>query len=1090
MPTQSRGFFACDYCGLQHDTLEEATEHELSQCPRAAARRPIGHMPAHAQQQQQGLLRQSPNYFLQQQHHRFGVTGMGPLVPGSTEGTESYPHSYARAAPYAGYGRGMSQAVGTTVGTELPYPPKPVARGGSISSPIPTRCIPLANYPPDRATDILTMIDTMACQSVEVFEATTGIIEEYERISGSSDSRIVPKRVGLRCRNCGSGSNVNSSKPNFAEAGAIAFPDDLLSVGSGVRQIADRHLTSCPLTNPDVQAACQRAASKRYQRERGMVGLAESNTNNDDGDDHVSKTSLVEYCAGFCQQMGIVNKRNHKSGLEFSSTTGAIGDLSTHQHRMVGSLGETTIAPTPLQRRRDGTSTTAMDGAYSSPFAAAQVNRPIGVGGAYGSASAQLNSGVGGVGSGSSYPVSHSGQQSYADSPVGFPFYQEVDRTWHCRYCNYMPHEYRASQSIWSSSGGGPPPASFIDQHLSVCRAYRQQNFSAMPPGGGMLSTGQAPFGMVSYGNPSPSPYGMPLHGQQPNPSGPWETATPLGGTLQSSHMQYSQLMAHQDPNYRYGQPPSLPPGIVNPHTMDTSMGGARFLSSLGQMDGRSGYPDRGGPIMPALPPTGSRGPSYALGSGNSATDLMKEAMTFLANYEVEYYACDPESAAIPKLVLDEDHLLLTDYFFYLMKQLRLVRFTENDRKTRGGKREKIKIGYGGLQCIHCADLPMSRKFFWSNVDRLANSFAEIPGHVLKCRRCPQANKDALMRLKQGHPEQMSKLPRGSQKIFFRRMWRRLHEGDPQEDDVVVESPKAQGASENSRPPVSSIQTSPEKDSKSLDEFSQGSVTVTSDETILVMHRSAKEAANALVQSALNKSGPPSPSSRILVAIPEDKEWLSDIDSYVRKQLEVFCATEEDVAAAQEDRKYPITVGQVGIRCIHCSIVQGNDAIGHAIAYPFSISGIYESVKEFHRLHLDSCPNLPATSKAKFDSMKGASSLSSVLRKYYTLAAKALGLVDTKDGIRTGGQSTPIGSLAAFTFSETDDGSPNKSKDRNDDDRKASGARSLVGIKQDKNNDEGSEETDPSRISGKKRSGSPSEAAALKSKQKYAKREL
>mmetsp|Transcript_19251 Transcript_19251/g.44025 ORF Transcript_19251/g.44025 Transcript_19251/m.44025 type:complete len:365 (+) Transcript_19251:2-1096(+) len=302
------------------------------------------------------------------------------------------------------------------------------------------------------------------------------------------------------------------------------------------------------------------------------------------------------------------------------------------------------------------------------------------------------------------------------------------------------------------------------------------------------------------------------------------------------------------------------------------------------------------------------------------------------------------------------------------------------------------------------------------------------------------------MRLKKGHPDQMSKLPRGSQKIFFRRMWRRLHEGDPLEDDATpaeASAGAAQGGTteHNARPPVPSIKTSPEKDAKSVDEFSHsGSITVTSDETILVMQRSAKEAARALAQSVGNKSGPPSPSSRILVAIPEDKEWLSDIDSYVRKQLEVFCATEDDVKAAEKDRKYPITVGQVGIRCIHCSIAQGNDAVGHAIAFPRFINGIYDAVKEFHRVHLDTCPNLPSTTKVKLDSMKGASSLSSVLRKYYLLSAKALGLVDTKDsGIRTGGESSPIGSMAAFTFSETEE-SPAKSKGGSDadDDRKPS----------------------------------------------------
>jgi hypothetical protein len=435
-------------------------------------------------------------------------------------------------------------------------------------------------------------------------------------------------------------------------------------------------------------------------------------------------------------------------------------------------------------------------------------------------------------------------------------------------------------------------------------------------------------------------------------------------------------------------------------------------------------------------------------GGAEISPDSMIHAVSYLSQFEKEYYSRDAEHSAIPRLVLDEDRLLLTDYFFFLMKQLRLCRFSEADRKTRGGKREKIKIGYGGLQCIHCSDLPMSRKFFWSNVDRLANSFAEIPGHVLKCRRCPQQNKDALLQLKQAHPEQMAKLPRGSQKVFFRRMWRRLHDEDPQgmeddddeDEDGVIRGRDGGGGPDNDGregksyppPPIStgasrsaanSATTSPDKatspeSKKSHDNSpSSGSNTITSDDSILVMQRSAKEAARALAGTP--PQGQPSPSSRILLAIPEDKEWLSDMDCYIRRQLEVFCATEEDVAAAQADRKYPINVGQVGIRCIHCSIAQGNDAIGHAIAYPFSISGIYESVREFHRLHLDSCENLPSASRTKLANLKGASSLSSVLRKYYVLAAKALGLQDTKGGIRSGAESAPIGSQAAFTFAET-----------------------------------------------------------------------
>mmetsp|Transcript_25641 Transcript_25641/g.36576 ORF Transcript_25641/g.36576 Transcript_25641/m.36576 type:complete len:404 (+) Transcript_25641:1-1212(+) len=129
-------------------------------------------------------------------------------------------------------------------------------------------------------------------------------------------------------------------------------------------------------------------------------------------------------------------------------------------------------------------------------------------------------------------------------------------------------------------------------------------------------------------------------------------------------------------------------------------------------------------------------------------------------------------------LIEDGDNALLTDYFYYIMLQLSVCRLTEKDRKTRGGKRQDVAVGYGGLQCIHCATSPSARKFFWSNVDRLANSFAGIPDHVLTCKMCPKDVVEGLLVLKGRHNVQMSCLTRGSQKHFFRKMWKRLHAGD------------------------------------------------------------------------------------------------------------------------------------------------------------------------------------------------------------------------------------------------------------------------------------------------------------------------
>jgi hypothetical protein len=362
----------------------------------------------------------------------------------------------------------------------------------------------------------------------------------------------------------------------------------------------------------------------------------------------------------------------------------------------------------------------------------------------------------------------------------------------------------------------------------------------------------------------------------------------------------------------------------------------------------------------------------------------------------------------VDSLVLDEDKLLLTDFIYYLMNQLQLVRFSETDRKTRGGKREKIKIGYGGLECIHCAHVPKSRKFFWSGVDRLANSFAEIPAHVMKCKECPDSVKEALTKLKEIHADQMARLPRGSQKVFFRRVWKRMHDDDPGETKAP---PPARRTSSSS----GSKQVSPSEYAK----LASPANTNTSDESIFVLDRPTKESAKALAYSSMQE-GPPSPLSRVLLAIPEDRDFLSDADCFVRRQIEVFCATKADAAVAQMEHKYPIHEGQVGIRCLHCSFSKTGNAAGHAVAYPYSINGIFESVREFQRLHLEFCDNLPLPTREKLASLSGSTTLTSIQRKYYVLAARGLGLRDSRNGIEAGAESVPVVAQAVFTFAECD----------------------------------------------------------------------
>jgi hypothetical protein len=342
----------------------------------------------------------------------------------------------------------------------------------------------------------------------------------------------------------------------------------------------------------------------------------------------------------------------------------------------------------------------------------------------------------------------------------------------------------------------------------------------------------------------------------------------------------------------------------------------------------------------------------------------------------------------------------------------------------------------------------------------------------------------------------MSRLPRGSQKVYFRRVWRRIHDADPsQSTDAPPPAaapaavcgassvgttfttasnggkPKREisGASGASSTPVqgndespSSMERSATKSLASLASTSRrsalrtpttttrcqsGTDKVANSTVIIGPHTRLNGNPNAFVDAApscgttqhgaealahaaaAQSTGECHSHPIVMLAIQEDQEWLSDHDCFVRRNLEVFAAEEKDVLTAKADRKLCVTVGQVGIRCLHCAVAVSRysdggkrGARGTAVAYPHSISSIYECVKELHRNHLESgCPHLPSDVRSKIHELKGsmASSLSSVLRRYYVMAAKGLGMIDCgKEGIRAGGgrASISLGSSAEHEY--------------------------------------------------------------------------
>lgn len=129
-------------------------------------------------------------------------------------------------------------------------------------------------------------------------------------------------------------------------------------------------------------------------------------------------------------------------------------------------------------------------------------------------------------------------------------------------------------------------------------------------------------------------------------------------------------------------------------------------------------------------------------------------------------------------VVFEEDRELVTEYLFLLMDQMQTCKFTEEDRT---GGRSKIKdneIGFPGMQCKHCQGKAGFGRYFPVSINALAlaNSDRNIYNHLQKCRRCPSTVKTNLLKLSQDQTP--TKNRRGLRKMFFQRVWNRIHKID------------------------------------------------------------------------------------------------------------------------------------------------------------------------------------------------------------------------------------------------------------------------------------------------------------------------
>mmetsp|Transcript_5041 Transcript_5041/g.11002 ORF Transcript_5041/g.11002 Transcript_5041/m.11002 type:complete len:1222 (+) Transcript_5041:300-3965(+) len=142
------------------------------------------------------------------------------------------------------------------------------------------------------------------------------------------------------------------------------------------------------------------------------------------------------------------------------------------------------------------------------------------------------------------------------------------------------------------------------------------------------------------------------------------------------------------------------------------------------------------------------------------------------------------------------------------------------------------------------------------------------------------------------------------------------------------------------------------------------------------------------------------PDGVLLLAMPDDRISLSETLCVVRENVEVFCATEADIKAPAPGRKRPVTVGQIGLRCIHCrNATNPGDRVKRAICFPSSIKRIYRTVIDMKLDHFKACRYVPTELKTRLAELKATNGRSTgTTMQYFVSAARKMGMTDGPNG--------------------------------------------------------------------------------------------
>lgn len=143
---------------------------------------------------------------------------------------------------------------------------------------------------------------------------------------------------------------------------------------------------------------------------------------------------------------------------------------------------------------------------------------------------------------------------------------------------------------------------------------------------------------------------------------------------------------------------------------------------------------------------------------------------------------------------------------------------------------------------------------------------------------------------------------------------------------------------------------------------------------------------------------PPNPDA-VTLYTKSDDNVLSHFQCVVRKQIELFEAEQVDVETNVQGRNKPIVLGQIGIRCLHCSTLHPKQRARGATYYPAKFSGFYQAAQNMANAHLcTQCTHVPDHLRQQLLILKERKSSVGGGKHYWAECIQKLGVIED-DGI-------------------------------------------------------------------------------------------